>query len=463
MRAVLLFLIVLGAACAPFRPAPVTPPATPQSYVSPQGTWEAPTRWWEAWNATELTTLVERALAQGYDVRLARARLAQAQAAARKTRAALLPSLDAELTPERRINGGTGLAMTSDPLWSLTGLAGYEVDLWGRVAAATEVADLAVVQSEEAVRTAAMTVSAETATAWVEMVAARAQGRLLRQQIHEQEILLTALTDRYLAGGATAVDLETQRKALAETRAALPALTATERAQRAKLAVLCALPETHIESTQSALPLPWPLPAAGLPADLLKARPDIRAKAAQAASTGLDVARAKADLLPQLTLTGRLSASGPSLRGIFDAWLVRLVAGLAAPILDGGRRLAEVDRAKAAQEEAILAYGQTVAKAVAEADTTLAELQAATTSWMHTEERLEAARSLQTATLDRFAHGMAEYPDVSAVRTQVNSLERALISQHATVLTRQIALARALGRGWQHLFPRENSHDRPTP
>jgi outer membrane protein TolC len=192
-----------------------------------------------------------------------------------------------------------------------------------------------------------------------------------------------------------------------------------------------------------------------LPADLLEARPDIRATAAQAASTGLDVARAKADLLPQITLTGRLSASGPSLGGIFDTWLVRLAAGLAAPILDGGRRMAEVDRAKAAQEEAILTYGQTVAKAVAEADTALAELKAAVDSWERTRERFEAAQRLLAATMERFAHGMTEYPDVSAARTQADNLKRALISQHATVLARQIALVRALGRGWQHLFAQE--------
>ncbi|BDV00770.1 membrane protein [Thermodesulfomicrobium sp. WS] len=456
MRAVLLFLsILVGAACAPFRPAPVPPPTTPQSYANLQGSWEAPIRWWEAWNATELTLVMERALAHGYDVRIARARLAQAQAAARKARAALFPSVDAELAPERRISGGTGLATTNDPLWGLTGLASYEVDLWGRIDAQTQVADLAVVQSEEAVRTATMTVAAETATAWVEMVAARAQARILHQQIHEQEALLAALTERYRAGTASLVDLETQRKALAETRAALPALTATERARQAQLAVLCALPEAELASTHSALPAPWPLPRAGLPADLLEARPDIRATAAQAASTGLDVARAKADLLPQITLTGRLSASGPSLGGIFDTWLVRLAAGLAAPILDGGRRLAEVDRAKAAQEEAILAYGQTVAKAVAEADTALAELKAAVDSWERTRERFEAAQRLLAATMERFLHGMAEYPDVSAARTQADSLKRARIAQHATVLARQIALVRALGRGWQHLFPRE--------
>lgn len=460
MRALLAALLALLAACQPFRPALVPPPATPAAYTSPQGTWTVPAQWWTAWNATELAGLVDRALAQGHDVALARARLAQAQAAARKARSALFPGLDAELAPERRTSGGAGRDTAAEPLWSLTGLASYEVDLWGEVAAQTEVAELAVRQGEEALRTAAMTVAAETATAWLDLVSARIQADVLARQVAEHERLLASLTDRYAAGMATRLDLEGQRRALAETRALMPPLVATQKARAAQLMVLCALNATD-GLGQAPLPEPWPLPRAGLPADLLEARPDLRAKAAAAASAGLDLARAKADLLPRLTLTGRLTASGPSLGAVFDSWLTRLIAGLAAPILDGGRRLAEVDRARAAQEEAILAYGRAVAQAVAEADTALAEVQAAAQNLALAQERLDAAQAVLAATWDRYAAGMLGYPDVAAALLQAQAQERALVAQHAALLTRQVTLVRALGQGWQHLLPREVAHERP--
>ncbi len=453
MRAVL-FLLVFAAACQPFRPAPVPSPSIPVAYTSAQGEWSIPNRWWAAWNTTEVADLVERALAQGYDVALARTRLAQAQAAARKATAAFFPSLDVELAPERRRSGGTAGGAVDDPLWSLTGLASYEVDLWGEVRAQAQVAALAVRQNEEAVRTAAMTVSAETASAWIDLVAARAQAELLHRQLAEHERLLASLTNRYAAGAATRLDLETQRRALAETRALLPPLEATQKARAAQLRVLCALNSTE-GIGNSPLPPPWPLPRTGIPVDLLEARPDLRAKATAAASAGFDLARAKADLLPRLTLTGRLTASGPSLGAIFDTWLTRLVAGLAAPLVDGGRRLAEVERAQAAQKEALLAYGRAVAQAVAEADTSLAEVHAATQSLVLAQERLQAAQAVLEATKHRYAAGMLDYPDLAAALLQAQNLERAVIVQHAALLTRQVTLVRALGQGWQNLLPLE--------
>jgi len=458
MRAVVLALVVCCAACQPFRPTPPPTPPVPATYTSLGGTWQPPHAWWQAWDAPELHGLIQRALAEGFDVRLAQSRLAQAQAAARKATAATLPTISGELSPERRLSGGTGLPTVESTLWGLTGAASYEVDLWGKVAAHTAVAQLAVLQREEALRTAAMTVSAEVATAWVDLVSTTLQLQVAQRQLREHERLLASITQRYQEGAASVLDLETQRKALAEARAILPTLEATQAARRAQLAVLCALPGPgDVPIPHASLPQPWPIPQTGIPAALLDERPDIRLKAAAAYSAGFDLAAAQADRLPTLTLFGRLTASGPNMGGILDTWLTRLLASLAGPIVDGGARRAEVDRAAAAQEEAILDYARTVAQAVAEADSALAEVLAAQKTLETTTARLEAAQRVVAATQDRYRAGTLEYPDLAQTLLQMHTLERTLIQHHATLLARHVALVRALGKGWQTLAPRNAS------
>ena len=440
--------------CAHFKPerrlveeAPL--PDTFSIYADGPSNAGAP--WWLHLNTPELDALIDQALARGFTIQEAEARLRQAMAQARRDRAALVPdvNLGADASATRRElveQGGDG---TVESYGIGLAVASYELDLWGRVRSLANASGRQAAASREDFRTAAITLSAQVAEAWVRLVAERATQQLLREQTRTNSTVLELLQLRFRNSMSTALAIYQQEQVLRESEAAIPLSEAREAALANQLAILLGRPAgstLHVAATN--LPALPASPSIGIPADLLANRPDIRSAGLRLESADYQLAAARADRLPALRISAGARYEAGTLELLFDNWALNLAGNLTAPLIDGGRRRAEVDRSVAVTDERLVAYRRTVANAFREVeDAVMNETKQAEHIAGLTRQLESATAALDEAQI-RYRNGLIDYLPVLTQILSVQRIDRALIAQRVQLGLYRIALCRALGGAW---------------
>jgi len=456
MRVLLLLFLLTG--CHAFAPAPPPEPRLPHSFRTEAGAQEVVDQWWRELHSVELNALMDEAFRSAPDMRTALARLDQARAAAAKTGSALWPTLDANGDALKTWTKPDARNVVESESYGLGLAASYELDLWGRVSALRRADLLEAQASADDLRTAALSLSGEIAGAWISLCSTRQQLAILDAQQRTNADILSTLELRFANSLASALDVLQQREAIAETNTRIfPLLAETVRLENRLHLLVGKAPGTFDFSTAVHLPQALPLPKTGIPANLLKDRPDIRASWQRLLESGWDLASAKADRMPALRLTGKFEQNGAEASRVFDNWLANLAASLTAPILDGGNRRAEVERQEAIREERLADYEKTVFTALSEVDT-------AVNAVLHQIELLDALvmqRDAAQAALDsariRYQYGVITYDIALSLLLKLQQLERTYIQEQASLLTSQTGLYRALGKGWQSAFPLTSS------
>ena len=215
--------------------------------------------------------------------------------------------------------------------------------------------------SQEDIYTAAMTLAAEVTTQWVNIISQRMQKRLLEGQLKTDLTYLELVELRFRKGMASALDVLQQKQVVEKIKARMPLVEVQESLLLNSMALLLGrAPAQDLKITRSELPVLDELPATGIPADVLSNRPDIRSKGLRLKALDWKVASARADRLPSLNLSATAKLSAESLDLLLDNWLLGLASSLTAPIFDGGRRKAEVDRQEALADQNLASYRATV-------------------------------------------------------------------------------------------------------
>lgn len=191
-----------------------------------------------------------------------------------------------------------------------------------------------------------------------------------------------------------------------------------------------------------------PLPATGVPAELLVNRPDVRAAPARLNATDYRVAVARADQLPAVRLTGGVGYSADDIANLFDDWFVNLAANLAAPLFDGFRRQAEVERTRAVLEERLAAYRLTVLTAIKEVEDALARERTQREYADALARQLEDAGNALKEAVQRYRKGLNDYLPVLTALERTQALTRILVTARRDLLTFRVNLYRALGGDW---------------
>lgn len=464
--------LLLTSSCSLVKvpPTPEQPIEAPKAF-SQEGQAVVAERWWESLGDAELNGLVEEALGGNFDLQIAWDRLAQAAALARKAGAAAWPALTAEAAGARfHSEGGTargsrdgtspsitsvGLGDTADDsttgnTFSLGLAASYEVDLWGRVRSTRRAAGFNLAASGEDLAAAAMTLSAEVASTWYRLVEQRAILRILAEQIRTNEDLLGTVEFRFGHSKGSVVDVFQQQRQLESTKGGVPVAAMRMQVLEHQLAVLLGKVPQEKASGQSlglleTLP---PLPATGLPAELVRRRPDLLAAYARLASANQSVAAAVADRFPALRLSGRAETDAEEVGDLFDNWLASVAGNLVGPILDGGSRAAEVDRARAVASERLHDYSRLVLRAFLEVEDALVSEQRQREYLDSLEKQIELSRKLLTGARLRYVNGDTDYLPVLEAISTLQRLERSRIEAHRALIEYRIALCRSLGGGW---------------
>ena len=354
--------------------------ATPKTF-SLSGEGKVPDKWWTVFGDAELDKLIEAALKNNLDLIATWDRLAEARAAARRSDAALYPTLTGDGGASRtRSETHKGLASPLAPFgrmytssFSLGLMAGYEVDLWGRVRSTSDAAAMDVLVSMEDLDAAAITLTAEVAQTWYRLVESRLQLKLLDSQIETSRQVLEVVEARRRQASAMAIDSSQQKQQLESKQAEKARAHSTRMILEHQLALLLGKAPGTFTAAGGALPAKLPeLPATGLSADLIRRRPDVRSAQFRVAAANKRVAAAIADRFPRVSLSLQAGSSTSKVHDLFDNWFATLAANLTAPILDGDLRAAEVSRTRAVASRQLHTYAQKILTAIKEVEDALA-------------------------------------------------------------------------------------------
>ncbi len=440
--ALVLTVLLVGCGTAPTREE-VTP-VLPAGF-SDTGEEAAAEKWWHDLDDPQLDRLMEEALTGNLSLSAAHARLNQAEATARREGSDRIPDLDATASAEReRID-------SQDATESYTvGLAAsYEVDLWGRVRAEHDAAALDAEASRADLRAAAITLSAQVARTWYSRVEARARLDLLDEQLHTARQNLELVERRFRTGHAPAADRHRQRRTIEGLEGERARAAARLATIDHELAVLLGQPATDYQAPEGELPEPAALPATGLPAELIQQRPDIQAHFHRLQAADARTAAAVANRFPRLNLTAALTSPAASTGDLMSTWVTTLGADLALPLFDGGGRRAEVERSRAATDEAVLDYAEAVLEAVAEVEDALVRERHQRVYLTRLEAQVAEAEELLDLTRRRYRHGDADHLAVLDAEEGLLDARGLLLEARREALEYRIDLHRALAGGWR--------------
>ena len=453
-RSAFLFCLIISSAGCTLGADYVRPPdAVPGSFTAAASTEPVlpTTPWWLSLNDRLLEELVERARRANPDVARAKAAVKEARAALALAEGGGAPQLNGtgSLNYGRSFTapGYYGRAMG----YSTAGFdASWEIDLWGRerrtVEAASANAESVVAEANDAL----LTLLGDLARTYVELRGTQSQIATTRLAIANQRRATGLAARRFDGGDGSKLDVLQGETVYLQQQSQLPLLEAQARVSIHAIATLCGEPPEALNAQlEPGGPVPQgPVPAVGIPADLLRRRPDVRAAERQLAATTALIGAAIADKYPSVSLSGSLSLSGSSVASILALPLFALAPTVKLPILDGGRREAVVDIRKAQAEQARFAYRTAVLKALREVEDAMARLKGET---LHRDQvKLTigiAQRSLAVAS-SLYTVGATDFLQVLEAQKALNQGRDALSQAEAARTIQVVALFKALGGGW---------------
>ena len=445
--------------CLPYSPQekPTPPVRVPARYGQASEGNKLPERWWKEFNDPKLNRVVQRALQGNLELRAAWERVSQAKAIVAGADAAYWPQVNAQLDAARTRSvfnlGDRGVLSVTANRFSASLPASYEVDLWGRIGAESDAAEFELKATRKDFETLAMSVAAEASEAWFDWIRERAQNKLLSDQLKTNETFLELVELRFKQSLASAVDVYQQRQLVIASRASLAQAVANQKIARHRLAVLLGkAPSSKLLRPSESLPALPPLPSAGIPTLLLKRRPDVRAAQLRVAAADHRVGAAIAARFPSLTLSGSVGFNSPEIPSFFDFFVWNILGGITAPIIDGGRRSAEVDRNKAVVRERVHQFGQVLLQAMMEVENTLA-LEKQNNKYIdELEEQLKTATATLREARARYANGLSDFLPVLTSLQSLQQLEQNILTAKRQLLSYRIQLCRALGGTWVDTF-----------
>ena len=434
-----------------YKRPPVATPAQLYGQGVPEAESLADLHWWEVFQDPVLGALIEEALRDGYDVRIAAARVEEARARFGIARAAAFPQVGYAAGYERRhVPASATDAGSSGDNFVVNVNVGWELDLWGRVRRLKEAARAQYLATEEARRGVMLSLVADLASAYFDLRELDAElDNARRAQGAFQETF--ALFNRRLEGGAASA-LETSRAeaALADVSARIPDLERQAVARENAIDLLVGRMPGPVPrgADLDAQPIPPRVPA-GLPSALLTRRPDLRASEQALVAATANVGVARAAFFPTISLTGALGGASSELKdliGTNPAW--RIGAGLTGPVFQGGRIRSQHRVALAQLDETRVLYEQDVNRALAEVSTSLVALQKLEEAEAQRRRAVAANQNAVRLARLRYASGLSAYFEVLDALQQLFQAENSLAGTRRDHLVALAQFYEALGGGW---------------
>jgi len=419
-----------------------------------------PDQWWRLFKDSDLNRLVDRALSANNDLAAAKARFDTSRALVGVDRARLFPTLDlngsggVSRSSRDAVGGslpsGVSIDLDSQRYRGTFDLA-YDPDIWGRNKRLIEASSAEASASEALLDAQRLGIATEVARQYFLLRGLDAQEAVLNDTIASRKDALDIQNSKAEAG---LIDGLSSTRANTEVELAKNDLALVQRQRGAAehaLAVLCgARPSDFTVTSRGIAPIAEPNIRAGLPAEVLNRRPDVRAAEQQLRAANARIGVAETNFYPNFALTAGAGFESLDVKRFLD-WENRVLsigAGVAAPLIDGGSNTANYQAARARYDEALANYRQTLLIALREVEDAFVDLKGLANSRNALDAALKSARDTRQLSSERFDKGLTGYLDVVDADRTVLQTRLAIVQVEAQERITLAALAKALGGGW---------------
>lgn len=435
-------------------------------------------KWWLTFGDEHLDSLIARSVERNYDISMAIKRIGASRAAIGQARAGYFPRLDlsASWTKEQmsavttRFHGSQSI----DDYFTLGLDMSWEIDLFGKVRQGVKGKEAQYRATRAQYDGVMVSVAAQVADAYFRLRMYQEQLQLARQHCAEQDKVLKITEARMNAGLASMLDVTQARVILYSTESSIPSIENNIHASANALSVLLseypgaleqqlAVPhelEFHqlcdtcsragIDNLPSLLPDYRQIVATGIPAELLRRRPDILEAEAEIAGYAAQLGIAKKDFLPTLSINGSIGTSAYKFDDLFthDSFTYSIAPTLTWTVFDGLSRKYEVTQMKLQVENGIDNYNLTVLNAFTEVDNAMSSYNACLAQIDRLDNVVEESMRSLNLSLDLYTQGLTEFSNVVNAQIDLLQYQNSLISARAAALTSLVALYKAMGGGW---------------
>jgi NodT family efflux transporter outer membrane factor (OMF) lipoprotein len=423
--------------------------------------------WWKAFNDPVLDRLIARAYRDNLTLQQAGVRVLQARAQLGIAVGEIFPqtqqaigSVQYNRTSDRAatgafFNGG------SFSYWQSTigAQASWELDFWGRIRRGIQSADASLLATLADYDNTLVTLTADVANTYIALRTAEERIRIAQENIDIQQQTLQIVEARFTYGTVTQLDVEQARTVLLNTQATLPTLETQRRQARDALSVLLGMPPNDLGDLldgPSAIPVSPPQIIVGIPADLLRRRPDIRSAELQAVAQSAQIGVARADLFPAFSLIGNLVLLSTDL-GTFKLsdmfrWgsrQVQIGPSVQWNILNYGQITNNVRVQDANFQQLLLAYQRSVLSAQQDVEDNLA-------AFLRSQDRADllaksvtSSRTAVDLAVLQYREGVTDFTTVLTTQQTLLSQQDNLASTLGNISTSLVGVYRALGGGWE--------------
>lgn len=435
---------------AGFRHAPADAP----------GAARLPAQWWTIYSDDTLNRLEQSALRDNPSVKAAAQRLLQAQAQLGLARASQSPSLNVNggvSNSRTSANTSQGIALGNRSIdgnnYSLGASLSYEVDLLGRVRRAVEAADASALAAEADRDGVLLLLSSQVATTYWQLRGLDTELAILNGALDSRRESEELVNARFNAGLSNELDTSRARIERANAEADLQEVQRQRNTLEHSLATLTGASPSAMQlpAAVAGLPQPPAIPV-GLPASLLSQRPDLAGSVATLRAANAQIGVAEGAFYPTLSLTGNFGFASESLSEIARGGSRQFSVGplaLSLPIFDGGRNRANLALAKARYEEALANHEGKLLTALREVEDALSDVQQKQKQELVQAQSREAAARAYVVARARYERGVSTYLDVTDAQRSSLAADRAAAQITTQRLLATVAVARALGAGWQ--------------
>lgn len=428
------------------RPA-ATPPDNFYTESASNAASIADLSWWEVFKDPQLQALIQEALKNNYDVRIAASRIEQARQQAAIAHSLFYPQLSygANITGQRQPGFETGT------YYGYNFPVSWEIDFWGKIRRINEEQRALLLASEEGRRVVYLGLVTDVAQAYFELRALDEQRIIAQNTTKSFAATYDLFNKKFEGGAASALDTSRAEGALANVAAQIPDIDRQIVAKENQISLLLGrnpgpIPRGAVLTDQNDMD---EIPA-GLPSTLLERRPDVRQAEAQMVAANAEIGVQRANYFPTIGLSGNFGGSSIDLAQLASSGVIWMLGGVASgPIYTGGRLKAQVRAAYAARDQAELIWQQTLTSAFGEVSTALNAHQKYAESLKEETRSVNAYRESVRLSTIRYDSGFASYFEILDAQLQLYPAETTRVALELARKTSLVNVYRSLGGGWK--------------
>ena len=413
--------------------------------------------WWQNFEDPVLDSLILYASENSYSVLGAMENIRKARAAWNIARGKMLPTFDIGMGWQRAKTSGNIASTMYTEAWegqfNATLSMQWQADVFGSIYMRSKAQKMLFMATEEEFRAVMVTLVANVATTYFSLCQSVGQLKVLRENVKSQREIMEIVISRYNSGLASKLDVAQSRSVYYSTMAEIPAMQATIDGYRNKMAVLLGIYPQDLAGwpgEEYSLPSYMEPIGVGVPAMLLRRRPDIRVAEKQVEANAAQLGATRRDWFPEVLLTGSIGFSSGEMKHLFRSksltW--EIAPTIKWNIFSGGERLNATREARAALDQSIISFNSTLLTAVQEVESAMSQYKSSVEQIVSLREAVNQNEETLTLSLELYKQGLTEYQNVLDAQRTLLTYQGYLVQAQGGSLIYLVQLYEALGGGW---------------